>query len=301
MSSGVSDHAVRSGRLRWESARVAGRTMNFGVAGDGPPVIFLHGWGLATHSYARGLEGLADQGFRVYAPALPGFGGSGELPGNRHTLIHFAEWVAEFIESRRICDPVTLVGHSFGGGVAIQTAHDAHPGIVGRIVLVNSIGGGTWAEHHGVPVPLRDRPLWHWGLHLQADVLPNPAKVLPHVLRDVLPNVVRNPFALWRSANLARTADLTAELDRLRRRELPVDVIWSEHDTVIPRPALESLCRALGDPARLTVPGKHSWLIGDPDRFAQVVAAVLAQNVHYGQMPQEQGFQEPSSSASTAA
>jgi pimeloyl-ACP methyl ester carboxylesterase len=123
---------------------------------------------------------------------------------------------------------VTLVGHSFGGGVAIRirVAHDI-PDRVARLIVVNSIGGFAWCHDRGVLRSMRERPHWDWGLHLQADLWPvrQLTRVIPVIVEDAVPNLVRNPRAIWRVAHLARTADLTPELDELKRRRLPVMVL----------------------------------------------------------------------------
>jgi pimeloyl-ACP methyl ester carboxylesterase len=125
--------------MTWRTMLVDGRPASYGVAGDGPPVVFLHGWGLSHRTYRHGLERLVGRGVQVLAPALPGFGGTTPLPPEQFSLEGYADWVAAFLTELGVEGPVTLVGHSFGGGVALRTAHD-HPGHVGQLVLVNSIG-----------------------------------------------------------------------------------------------------------------------------------------------------------------
>lgn len=263
-------------RLHWGGTAVEGRTARFATAGDGPPVVLLHGWGLTHRTYRKALGALVDQGMQVWAPALPGFGGTAPLPAAEMTLRGYAAWVARFLDAVGLAGPVTLVGHSFGGGVAIRTAHD-FPDHVGRLVCVNSIGGSAWTEERGVVRSLAQRPLWDWGLHLQADLLPwrQATRVLPVVLGDALPNLVRNPGALWRVGHLARTADLTAELEELKRRQLPVVVLWGRDDTVLPPACLASLRGSLGDPEVITVKGNHSWLLSDPRAFGEIMTNVV--------------------------
>ena len=263
-------------RLHWGRTAVEGRTALFATAGDGPPVVLLHGWGLTHRTYRKALGALVEQGMQVWAPALPGFGGTAPLPSAEMTLGGYAAWVARFLDAVGLAGPVTLVGHSFGGGVAIRTAHD-FPERVGRLVCVNSIGGSAWTEERGVVRSLAQRPLWDWGLHLQADLLPwrQATRVLPVVLGDVLPNLVRDPGALWRVGHLARTADLTAELEELKRRELPVVVLWGTGDTVLPAACLASLRGSLGDPEVITVKGNHSWLLSDPRAFGEIMTNVV--------------------------
>ena len=252
-----------------------GRTAVYGVAGEGPPVVFLHGWGLAHRAYKRALERLASQNLRVYAPALPGFGGTQRLPLEQLTLAGYAEWTNRFLAAVGERDPVCLIGHSFGGGVAIQTAHD-WPASVSRLIVVNSIGGSVWSHADGVVRHMRERPLWDWGLHLPADVLPirQLTRVLPVIVKDALPNLVRSPASIWHVAHLARLADLTTELEEIQRRRLPVVILWGQNDTVIPYACLESMRSAAGADV-ITVPGNHSWLLGDPDAFGEIITNII--------------------------
>ena len=270
-----------TGHLRWRSCRVAGRPADFGVAGDGPPLVFLHGWGLGYRSYKRALKRLVLDGATVFAPALPGFGATAELPASARNMAGYAAWLAEFCATMAITEPVALVGHSFGGGVAIQTAHD-YPALVRSLVLVNSVGGSAWSEHGSVVHAMAERPLWDWGLHFSADIMPvaQIRKVLPVILGDVLGNLFRNPVSIFRAGGVARRADLTDQLEELRRRQLPIVVLWGEADRILPRPAFDSLCAAAGvtggDSRRVMVPGAHNWLLADPHGFAEVMTNVAA-------------------------
>lgn len=261
--------------LEWRNTTVQGRTASYGVAGAGAPVVFLHGWGLAHRSYKRALKHLVAGHLRVYAPALPGGGGTAGLPAAELSLPGYAAWVAEFIQVV-VAEPVTLIGHSFGGGVAIRTAHDAPSGVA-RLVLVNSIGGSAWTDGKGVIRAIAERPWWDWGLHLREDVLPlrQITRVLPVITEDLLPNLLHDPGAIWRAAKIARTADLTAELEELKRRRLPVVIVWSKDDNVIPRASLATLRAALGEPELVTVPGNHSWVISDPQMFGEVITNLI--------------------------
>lgn len=263
-------------RLRWDRAVVDGRAGEFVVAGEGPPVVLLHGWGLTHRTYRNALTALATRGAQVWAPTLPGFGGTAELPADQLSLRAYATWVVAFFDAIGLAEPVTLVGHSFGGGVAIQVAHDS-PGRVSRLVCVNSIGGSAWTEERGVVRSLAQRPLWDWGLHLQADLLPwrQATRVIPVILGDAVPNLLRNPGALWRVGRLARSADLTAELGELKRRKLPVVVLWGRDDNVLPPACLASLRGALGDPEVITVDGNHSWLLSNPKAFGEVMTNIV--------------------------
>ena len=264
----------------WESTEVDGRPARYGVAGEGPPLVFVHGWGLGQHAYKRALKRLVRLGCTVYAPALPGFGGTAELPKDRFDLPGYGAWLNGFLDAVGIPadQPVFLVGHSFGGAVSIQFAHD-HQERVRTLVLINSVGGSAWSTPGptGAVKSMAQRPLWDWGIHFPSDILPlqHVTRVLPVILEDALPNLVRNPRAMWKAAQLARTADLTHELEELRRRRLPVVVLWGEQDRIIPRPSFDALCAAIGSEGEV-VSGNHSWLLADPDSFGEVMTNIVA-------------------------
>lgn len=257
--------------LRWHRTTLDGLTAFYGDAGDGSPVVFLHGWGLTARAYARVLPQLATSGVRVIAPALPGFGRSEPLSGP-YTFERFANWVDELLEHVGVDEPAVLVGHSFGGGVATATAWH-HPHRARALVLVNSVGGSVWKESRtGAQRLLADRPLWDWGLHLPSEFRKRRyRKVLPVVLRDVLTNAVANPRALMRAGELARTADLRDELAELAQRGLPVSVLWGAEDTVVPEATFLSLCEAAGSEGDIIEDAGHSWLLADPEGFGELL------------------------------
>src|SRR5689334_17375218 len=129
--------------MRWRTITVAGRRASYGEATPAATsteatVVFLHGWALSDHTYRRSVEMLAHRGYEVLTPALPGFGGTADLPLAELSLEGYAAWVVAFLDVVGVQGPVTLVGHSFGGAVAIKTTHD-FADRVGRLVLVNSI------------------------------------------------------------------------------------------------------------------------------------------------------------------
>jgi pimeloyl-ACP methyl ester carboxylesterase len=86
---------------------------------------------------------------------------------------------------------------------------------------------------------------------------------------------MRNPRALWKVGNLARQANLTAELEELKRRKLPVVVLWGDKDSIVPRASFDALCAAIGSEGEV-VGGSHSWLLADPDAFGEVMTNVIA-------------------------
>ena len=268
--------------LRWRRTRVQGRPAVYGESGHDRPrspdsgtVVFLHGWALSDRTYRRSLDQLAQRGYTVLAPALPGFRATAEVEADHFSLRGYAAWLVDFLDAVDVREPITLVGHSFGGAVAIKCAHD-HPDRVSRLVLVNSIGGATWTSE-GRLRAMSERPLGDWGVHLGAQLISahGLTRVLPVVVSDAVSHALLRPRTLWRVGRLARQADLGVELEELKRRATPVVILWGREDTVLPWACAESLISALGHPQVVMVDGDHSWLIGDPGRFVEVLTNVL--------------------------
>ncbi|MEV0948171.1 alpha/beta fold hydrolase [Rhodococcus sp. NPDC049939] len=246
------------------------------VAGQGQPVVFLHGWGVTPRVYNRSLSLLARQGHRIITPTLPGFGGTPDHPPEARSLAGYAAWLGRYLDEEGIDEPVTLVGHSFGGGIAIQAAHDLGDRVA-RLVLVNSVGGGQWSPDGWGVHPIDDRPLWDWGASALGEALP--LRMIAHttasLVNGFIPNVLRDPGATWRTAHLARRADLRRELRELSDRGLPVTLLWGRGDRVIPAASFHSIRRALRNPRVLMVKGGHGWLIHDSATFADSMSKAL--------------------------
>jgi pimeloyl-ACP methyl ester carboxylesterase len=79
----------------------------------------LHGWGSQASVY-DGLAKPLAAGYRVVRPDLPGFGGSQQPPLN-WGVEEFAEWVVAFCTKLKL-EPYALLGHSFGGQLAVHLA-----------------------------------------------------------------------------------------------------------------------------------------------------------------------------------
>ncbi len=258
--------------IEWRTAVVDSRPVDFGVGGHGETVLFLHGWGLSPRAYGSALAAVVHRGSRVIAPALPGLGGTAELDRADRNFEGYAAWVTRFLDAAGDTGPVTVVGHSFGGGVATAVARD-FPTRVSRLVLVNSVGGGVWSSAGGQERPIRERPWWNWCVSAMVEAAESVhARRIPQFRLDEFAfNALRNAHGVWQTGNLARTADLIDALEEIAVRAMPVVVLWGADDHVIPRTSFHAVCAALGDPEVREVPGNHNWLIDDAELFGQVL------------------------------
>jgi len=117
-----------------------GNHIHYREAGSGPPVVLLHGGIIdAAHvSWPPVIDRLTPE-YRVVAPDLLGYGES-EVPPGPYSIQRHAAVVAGVLDELDL-GPVTLVGVSVGGGVAMQVALD-RPDLVARLVPIDSYGLG---------------------------------------------------------------------------------------------------------------------------------------------------------------
>lgn len=261
--------------LSWETTRVDGRRAVYGVGGHGLPVLFIHGWALGARAYKRALKRLIRLGCRVYAPALPDFGGTEGLPAGHRTLEDYAGWVDEFLAAVGVDEPLLVAGHSLGGAVGARYAHD-FPDRVSHLVLINSLGASVWADGPDHLRLLAERPLWHWTLSFSKDLLVSDRALptLKAVAEDCVPNLLHNPLGLARTARIARRVDLDRELAAVRDSGVAVTAVTSDGDLVVTRACFEELCRTLGVTGRV-VRGRHCWLLASPEEFAGVMVQAV--------------------------
>ena len=102
-----------------------------------PAVVLLHGWRSGALVWADCAAGLAEHGYPVYAVDFPGFGES-ETPSTPFTLDDYVGVLSVFLDKQKL-QHVFLVGHSFGGRVAIKYAA-SQPRMLAKLVLVSSAG-----------------------------------------------------------------------------------------------------------------------------------------------------------------
>src|SRR5947208_222045 len=126
-------------------AEIRGVRMRYFVAGEGPPLVLVHGLGGAASNWTE-LAPLLLRGHRLLVPDLPGHGGSSALPGVSG-LEPFADRVAAVAEREEML-PAPVVGHSLGGMVVLRLAL-RRPDAVQAIVLAGAAGlsvGNVWGR-----------------------------------------------------------------------------------------------------------------------------------------------------------
>ncbi len=261
--------------IDWDAVVVDGHRVRYGVTGTGPPALFLHGWGLRPNAYRKPIQAMSRAGCRVYAPALPGFGGTRELAAEHRTFSGYATWVGRFLDAVGEDKVALVAGHSFGGGVATAFVYE-QPWRASALLLANAIGSPTWALFPNEVRTMVERPVWDWGRHFSTDLLNSPRlfRLLPALLEDFIPNLLQNPLGMFRTGEFIRRADLVREVRAIAKWGIPVTVAWSDRDGLVPRSAFDDLRRAAGVDG-VVVDGAHAWLIADPAAFGELATSAL--------------------------
>lgn len=219
--------------------------LELGGEGEGPPVVLLHGFGASVFSWRKVAPELAAAGFRVVALDLAGFGYSGR-PVDRaaYTPAGQAAVVAEVLERlgpELGTAPVHLVGHSFGGGVALSLAA-SRPELVRSLVLADTtLPTHSRAPRAGWPLYrpvayllLRTVGLRRWFVRRALELaFHDDALVTPELVDAYRERLLyRGPASAYRS--------LTGPLPRERLAVdltaigVPTLVVWGEEDALIP-------------------------------------------------------------------
>jgi len=125
-------------------ARIHGHDVAYRTAGDGPVVLLVHGIAGSSATWSRVIPELAEH-HTVVAPDLLGHGESAKPRGD-YSLGAYASGIRDLMAVLGH-ERATIVGHSLGGGVAMQLAYQ-FPQLCERLVLVAS--GGLGKEVNGL-------------------------------------------------------------------------------------------------------------------------------------------------------
>lgn len=236
------------------------------VTGQGAPLILMHGWG-CNHTTVRSIAATAALTNTVYNVDFPGFGSSQEPPEvwgiERYTRV-----IEELVQKEGLANPV-LVGHSFGGRVAILYA-SRNP--VSKVILVDAAGiKPKRSLKYYLKVYSFKAGKRFWQLVLGKEKAEKRIDAMrakrgssdyagaSPMMRAILSKVVNE--------------DLT---DRLPLIKAPTLLIWGEEDKATPIADARKMAKLVPDAGLVSFPGcGHYSFLDNPGQFRAVLSSFL--------------------------
>lgn len=251
--------------------------------GAGDVLLLIHGIGGSSDCWRNVVHKLAKR-HRVIAVDLLGHGES-DKPRGDYSLGAFAVWLRDFLDALCIRE-VTVVGHSFGGGVALQFAHQ-HKEYCRRLVLISSGGLGPdlgrllrMLSLPGAEIALQvlaSRPAVEVGKALRKRALASGRDVTRY--SETLKGQAalsnrhsRAAFLRTLRSVVDHRGQAVCALDRLRA-DLPTLIIFGDEDRCIPVAHAHSVHGAIPGSELHVIPGVgHQPQVQCPDLVAQLVS-----------------------------
>ena len=270
---------------------VHGYRRAFVRVGSGPALLLLHGIGNSCSTWAGVIDRLAES-HTVIAPDLLGHGAS-DKPRGDYSIAAYANGMRDLLSVLDI-ERATVVGHSLGGGIALQFAYQ-FPERCERLVLV---GSGGLGPELSAGLRLATLP----GAEVVLTALAGVSGPLRAGMRGLQ---VTGRLAGWKGVrDLAEAGDALLALKDVQARRaflrtlrgvvdtrgqavtavdrlylanaIPMLVIWGSRDPIVPAAHADTV-RRLVPTARVEVfPGAGHWPhLDDPDRFCAVLSDFL--------------------------
>ncbi|MEV5946413.1 alpha/beta hydrolase [Streptomyces sp. NPDC051993] len=285
MATGTRLRPVGDQDVRLRHTVVHGYRRAYRIAGEGPPVVLIHGIGDSSATWAELIPGLARR-YTVLAPDLLGHGAS-DKPRADYSVAAYANGIRDLLGALGI-ERATLVGHSLGGGVAMQFAYQ-FPEHTDRLVLVGT--GGVGREVNPVlraaALPGADLLLatLSWpGMRLSTRLAIELLRLLgtglgqdaPDLLNlvDALPDATsRNAFIRTLRAVVDWRGQVVTMLDRCYLTQgVPTMLVWGSRDSVVPEVHAHRAHAAMpGSRLEIFEGAGHFPFHADPARFLALV------------------------------
>lgn len=278
------------GRLRFDTIQTRLGRVSTMQAGQGEPILMLHGLGATKAEFMPTLAALAPAGFRVVAIDLPGFGDSDKPLAAPYDAPFFARWVLATMDALGI-GRAHVLGHSMGGRVALEVGMRHPERVEGLVLMTPSM---AWlAERRWAGWLKLVRP--ELGL-----IQPAPKAVVESVVKRVVPGsqsqfvrpaldeflraylTPRGRAAFYASARqivLDDPGDFWAALEALSPRSL---FIWGRQDTLVPIGFMRHVERVLPDAHHVELDCGHVPQLEQPARLHEAVARFLSGDLRPG-------------------
>lgn len=255
-----------------EAVRANGMEIAYDRAGEGAPLVLVHGAAQDARAWRPQLSALADE-LTVVAWDQPGAGRSSDLP-RELGLADYAHCLAALIEALEL-GPAHVAGLSWGGTVALEL-YRHRPALLRTLIMVDTYAGwkGSLPEEEVRARVAGAREMLAAPAYEFDPTLPGlfagepPADVVP--LMDEMAADVR-PASLAAQVGVMAEAD---QRDLLPRIAVPTLLVWGERDARSPLKVARQFEDAIADAELVVIPGAgHLSNLEAPERFNAAVRA----------------------------
>lgn len=230
------------------------------------PIIILHGWGLKGSIYKNLINLFKQEGFKVFAPDLPGFGVE-VLYSSSMNLDGYVEFLDGFIKKNKISKPI-LIGHSFGGRIAIKYTYK-NPQKVSKLILT------------GVPI-VRNKSFTKKIAFVFAVVGGKLLSGLPTQIREVFRKNLYRVIGEWDYYKAGRLRQVFKNIigedliQYLKEIKTPVLLVWGREDRIVPVSDIYKIKKYLLKAKFIIVPNTgHKLPYENPDVFLDAIESFL--------------------------
>jgi pimeloyl-ACP methyl ester carboxylesterase len=243
--------------------------INYKIAGEGEPLLILHGWDGSSNSWVDVQKILASQGLKVIVLDLPGFGKS-KSPFYPWGVADYSELVLKFINKIGL-EKVNLMGHSFGGRIAIKFAV-SHPEKLKKLILCASAG----VKH---PLTLSQLIILKISIVGNFFFSKRPLKRLKDIAQNFFYTFLRHKDYIKAKGVMKETLkkvleeDLKPELFQIKANTL---LIWGEKDKAVPLEDAHLMKKSIPQSFLEIIPGaSHTPNLEVPEKVADIVINFL--------------------------
>lgn len=264
-------------------AELSSGEIAYGVFGEGPPVVLVHGTPSRSYIWRNVVPTLADR-FSVYVFDLLGFGDSERREGLDVSIAAQARLLVELIEFWQLEDPA-IAGHDIGGGIVLR-AHLLEKVPFARIALIDAVVLRPWIT------PTTRHVKAHMDAYLTMPTEVFETIVASHLrtatCRQMDEATFETYFHQWRGSygqklylqkdaqlDEEHTAEFEPLLDSMRA---PTQIIWGECDAWLDPSFAQRLWETLPNSDLELIPDAgHFVMEDDPGKVADVLTNFLAQ------------------------
>lgn len=284
-------HAPSDAPTTREDVVVEGARLSYLAAGPdgGDVVLLLHGMPASAELWRDVIPRFAVEGYRVLAPDLPGYGATRLPARSDRSLAGAATLLATWLIARE--EQAWVIGHDLGGAVA-QILVTAHPEVVSRLTLCDSVFADVWpvtpirllravarirAFELMVRLKLGRNPYTSWQVRRGfADPGRIDAATIERVFWDGKLDDAAGRREFARHLELLDNQQTVAIVGDLRGVDVPVHLIWATEDAFLPwSPVGERLRDSFGTAPTVTLidDAGHFLPLERPDAFADAALA----------------------------